>query len=117
MPALRSEVECGEANYQDECPYPIKTLCTKCWAKETPKDKSLHGFASTECDYGARIVSSDGGQCSGASCGLHRLGRLRRFLHSRSAAACGVSRCHAGVWDDYRNLWVLVPAHGVRRVA
>jgi hypothetical protein len=31
--------ECGEANYQDECPYPLKTLCTKCSAKlfqETP---------------------------------------------------------------------------------
>jgi hypothetical protein len=31
--------ECGGANYQDECPYPIKTLCTKCWAKDTPKDR------------------------------------------------------------------------------
>lgn len=24
--------ECGEANYQDECPYPTRTLCTKCWS-------------------------------------------------------------------------------------
>jgi len=31
--------ECGEANCQDECPYPIKTLCTKCWGEEAPKDR------------------------------------------------------------------------------
>ncbi len=24
--------ECGEANYQDECPYPTRTLCTQCWS-------------------------------------------------------------------------------------
>ena len=29
--------ECGEANYQDECPYPIKTHCTKCWAQAVPR--------------------------------------------------------------------------------
>jgi hypothetical protein len=38
-PRCGAKWECGEANYQDECPYPIKTLCTKCWAKETPKDR------------------------------------------------------------------------------
>src|SRR5450631_3411307 len=29
--------DCGEANYQDECPYPTRTLCTKCWAQEVPR--------------------------------------------------------------------------------
>jgi len=24
--------ECGEANYQDECPYPTRVLCLKCWS-------------------------------------------------------------------------------------
>ncbi len=38
-PRCGAKWECGEANYQDECPYPIKTLCTKCWAKNTPKDR------------------------------------------------------------------------------
>jgi hypothetical protein len=38
-PRCGAKWECGEANYQDECPYPLKTLCTKCWAKETPKGK------------------------------------------------------------------------------
>ncbi len=38
-PRCGAKWECGEANYQDECPYPIKTLCTKCWAKDTPKDR------------------------------------------------------------------------------
>ena len=33
--------ECGEANYQDECPYPISILCTRCWAKETAEDRRL----------------------------------------------------------------------------
>ena len=35
-PRCRAKWECGNVNYQDECPYPIKTLCTKCWAKDTP---------------------------------------------------------------------------------
>jgi hypothetical protein len=29
--------ECGEANYQDECPYPTSKLCLKCWARTPPK--------------------------------------------------------------------------------
>ena len=33
--------ECGEANYQDECSYPIKTLCTKCWAQAPARPASL----------------------------------------------------------------------------
>src|SRR6266446_5250893 len=33
--------ECGEANYQDECPYPLKTLCTKCWAQGPARAASL----------------------------------------------------------------------------
>jgi hypothetical protein len=28
--------ECDDGNYQDECPYPVKTLCTKCWAQQKP---------------------------------------------------------------------------------
>jgi len=32
-PRCGTRWECGEANYQDECPYPIKTHCTKCWAQ------------------------------------------------------------------------------------
>jgi hypothetical protein len=48
-PRCGAKWECGEANYQDECPYPIKTLCTKCWAKGTPKDKqpSRRSFQGT----------------------------------------------------------------------
>jgi hypothetical protein len=26
--------ECGEENYQDACPYPVKTYCTKSWVKD-----------------------------------------------------------------------------------
>jgi len=33
--------ECGEANYQDECSYAIKTLCTKCWAQGPARPASL----------------------------------------------------------------------------
>ena len=33
--------ECGEANYQDECPYPPTTLWTKCWSQEVPRGASL----------------------------------------------------------------------------
>jgi hypothetical protein len=40
-PRCGTKWECGEANYQDVCPYPIKTLCTRCWAKETPIDRYL----------------------------------------------------------------------------
>src|SRR6266852_8041887 len=131
-PRCGAKWECGEANYQDECPYPIKTLCTKCWAKETPKDRrlgdsllaltieirsDLFSFASRACDHGSRIVSSDGGQCSVASCGLHRLGHLRRILHARPASARGAARCHVGVWNDHRNLCFLVSAHCAGRVA
>ena len=36
-PRCGAKWECGEANYQDECPYPIKTLCMKCWSKQTPQ--------------------------------------------------------------------------------
>ena len=43
--------ECGEANYQDECPYPLKTLCTKCWAQGPARAASLdpqHGKVEFE---------------------------------------------------------------------
>src|SRR2546427_12120219 len=33
--------ECGEANYQDECPYPNSTLCIRCWAQAAPKEASV----------------------------------------------------------------------------
>jgi hypothetical protein len=32
--------ECGEANYQDECPYPINTRCTNCWSNQTPRKEA-----------------------------------------------------------------------------
>jgi hypothetical protein len=32
-PRCGAKWECGEANYQDECPYPIKAYCTKCWVQ------------------------------------------------------------------------------------
>jgi len=47
-PRCAEKWECGEANYQDECPYPIKTLCTKCWAKDTPKDRQPSGLCIQE---------------------------------------------------------------------
>jgi hypothetical protein len=28
--------ECGEANYQYECPHPTRTFYAKCWAHEVP---------------------------------------------------------------------------------
>ena len=28
--------ECDDGNYQEECLYPLKTLCTKCWTKQEP---------------------------------------------------------------------------------
>jgi hypothetical protein len=31
-PRCHTTWECGEANYQDECPYPLQTPCLKCWA-------------------------------------------------------------------------------------
>jgi hypothetical protein len=41
MPTLRDELGLWEANRQDECPYPTRTLFTKCWAQEVPRDASL----------------------------------------------------------------------------
>jgi hypothetical protein len=40
-PRCGTKWECGDANYQDECPYPTKTLCVKCWARATEKDSAL----------------------------------------------------------------------------
>jgi len=31
-PSCGARWECGEANYQDECPYPTRLLCLRCWA-------------------------------------------------------------------------------------
>src|SRR6266849_3172413 len=45
-PRCGAQWQCGEANYQDECPYPIKTICTKCWAKGTPKRGTTEGTRS-----------------------------------------------------------------------
>ena len=36
-PRCGTKWECDDGNYQDECPYPLKTLCTKCWAKQKPE--------------------------------------------------------------------------------
>ncbi len=40
-PRCGAKWKCGEANFQDECPYPIKTLCTKCWAQGPARAASL----------------------------------------------------------------------------
>jgi hypothetical protein len=32
-PTCGKRWECGDANYQDECPYPTRTLCIQCWAR------------------------------------------------------------------------------------
>ncbi len=38
-PQCGSQWECGDANYQDECPFPLKILCLKCWAGKAPDKK------------------------------------------------------------------------------
>ncbi len=40
-PRCEAKGECSEANYQDECRYPTRTFCTKCWPKEVPRDAPL----------------------------------------------------------------------------
>jgi hypothetical protein len=40
-PRCGAKWECGEANYQDECPYPTKTLCVKCWASAARRTQDL----------------------------------------------------------------------------
>ena len=37
-PRCGAKWACGEANYQDECPYPLTTLCMKCWATQKPEE-------------------------------------------------------------------------------
>lgn len=37
-PSCRARWECGEANYQDECPYPTEILCIRCWARLGARD-------------------------------------------------------------------------------
>jgi hypothetical protein len=34
-PRCHRKWECGEANYQDECPYPLETLCIRCFSDPT----------------------------------------------------------------------------------
>ncbi len=40
-PRCGTKWECDDGNYQDECPYPITTLCTKCWAQKVPRETYL----------------------------------------------------------------------------
>ena len=40
-PRCGTQWECDGGNYQDECPYPLQTLCTKCWAKQKPEKPVL----------------------------------------------------------------------------
>jgi hypothetical protein len=40
--------ECGEANYQDECPYPTRVLCLKCWARSAPAPREACEIATAE---------------------------------------------------------------------
>ena len=35
-PCCGTKWECDDGNYQDECPCPLETLCTKCWANQKP---------------------------------------------------------------------------------
>jgi hypothetical protein len=37
--------ECGEANYQDECPYPTRVLCLKCWSRSAPTSRGVYKAA------------------------------------------------------------------------
>ena len=46
-PRCGTKWECGEANYQDECPYPLETLCMKCWAN-TSREKRGSGEIKLE---------------------------------------------------------------------
>ena len=46
-PRCGTQWECGEANYQDECPYPTKILCLKCWAQAARADASRQKAART----------------------------------------------------------------------
>ena len=55
--------ECGEANYQDECPYRIKTHCTKCRAKDRQelrlygKSKNEHKLETVTYQRGKQLTS------------------------------------------------------------
>jgi len=46
-----------------------------------------------------RSLKGDGGPRSVASCGLHRLGHLRRFVYAGPGAACGAACWHVAVWN------------------
>jgi len=37
-PNCGAQWECGDANYQDECPYATRVLCTVCWARGAPSE-------------------------------------------------------------------------------
>jgi hypothetical protein len=39
-PQCGAQWECGDANYQDECPFPTGILCLKCWARRLPAAKA-----------------------------------------------------------------------------
>jgi hypothetical protein len=47
-PNCGEQWECGEANYQDECPYPTRVLCLKCWSRNAPAPREAFEIATAE---------------------------------------------------------------------
>ncbi len=47
--------ECGEANYQDECPYPTRVLCLKCWSRSAPAPSTPRGVNKATWQRAAHI--------------------------------------------------------------
>lgn len=45
-PNCGAQWECGDANYQDECPYPTRVLCTVCWARAATSDPQRRSTAA-----------------------------------------------------------------------
>jgi hypothetical protein len=46
-PSCEAKRECGEGNYQDECPYPVRMLCSNRWSKQAPKRDPQRAKAAT----------------------------------------------------------------------
>src|SRR6266849_4873763 len=81
--------ECGEANYQDECPYPIKTLCTKCWAQAVPKTPLYLGRSNQRKLEGGRSCPRE------LAGGIHH----RRTLY-RDQRYCLCGRVSGGLYPS-----------------
>ncbi len=56
-PECGAKWECDEGNYQDECPYPTKILCTLCWAK-APESGGRSEKSNGEWPLGAKAPNS-----------------------------------------------------------